>query len=235
MHTNWFRSLGLLIITLVLSMHIRAQGTITFSGDSIIVQSCHNFPSPTGTIWTVNSGNNSVTLNWKLITAKFPASGTTALIIDPIQFIPNSTGGSSWVNAHDSTRILFHIWPDTMITGDTSVFQIVVFDPLDSLGTAKILTALVYCPLQTSIMKETRHSISVFPNPSRKSFIVESKFSPDDTFLEMYDTMGKMVRRTVMTGLKMEIQGTNLPDGIYLLNISYKGEVVYKFKLVLQE
>ena len=194
--------------SLFFGTNILAQGPLSFSADTVIIAACDSIPSPMGVLKVYNNTNNTITLNWEETNILFPFDGSTALIIDPIQFPPNATNGSSWVNANDSTDILFHIWPDSMAGGDTSLFQIVIYDPMDSLNTNKTLTAIVHCPLFLSIEEmKSEYSISVFPNPLHHESTILINNSHNDQFrLMIFNMEGKFIREVDLENGKATIK-----------------------------
>lgn len=225
-----------IILFLICTGSTVSQSSLTYSSDSVIAQKCDNQFSVAGIIKVYNNTNNQVTLNWIMTQSAFPTAGWTALIIDPIQFPPNTYAGSSYVDANDSTDILFHIVPDTMTPGDTAIFQIIIYDELDSISTATYLTALVYCP-QALYITENNQSSSIFisPNPFKtQAIVLFHNPNTEKHFLMIYNSTLQIVKRISLENENVMIERNNFNSGLYFWQLWDKQKIIDYGKLIIE-
>ncbi len=210
--------------------------SITFSSDTVIVQKCDNQFSVAGIIKVYNTTNNQITLNWVMTQSAFPVTGWNALIIDPVQFPPSYSGGTYSVDANDSTDILFHIVPDSMTPGDTAIFQIMVYNALDSMNTATYLTALAYCPITSATGENTfDQSIILFPNPVNSSFSLRFSRSNNKKYsFLLYSDKGLLVKKIDdIIENTINIKNENLNSGLWYYRLWNDEHVIGSGKLII--
>lgn len=73
-------------------------------------------------------------------------------------------------------------------------------------------------------------SISVYPNPTNDILNIETKETSKPLQIKLYNTTGKEVIKTNLTSNQINI--SNLPQGLYLLNIISNGKIIKTEKIV---
>ncbi len=234
MKTKIIFGTGMILAVLFFSSKIYSQ-SLTFSSDSVIAQKCDNTFSITGIIKAHNNTSNPIALNWVLTQSVFPGTGWTALIIDPDQFPPNATGGTSYIQGNDSTDILFHVIPDAMMPGDTAIFQIMIFNPLDSNNTVAYLTALIYCPSLSAFAENVSYaSLQIFPNPFSAYTVLQINNYFKDAILLLDNSFGQTVKKIKnISGQAVTLSRDNLPGGLYFVRLIEDSKILATKKLLI--
>ncbi len=74
--------------------------------------------------------------------------------------------------------------------------------------------------------------VRTFPNPAVQSFRIES--SSEIEIVRIYDLTGKMVKQLTINGNSTDVEVSELPAGVYLIQISQKGGEVSMEKMSIQ-
>jgi hypothetical protein len=209
---------------------------LVFSTDTVVQQSCESFPPPFETIDVINNTDEDILLRWNRMEFYYPYDGSYFLVIDPMQFIPNTYQGQVMLTARDTSEIIFHIFTDFMWPGDTAFIQINVYDESDSINTSRLLTAIKFCPLETSsVAPETDIQLSVFPNPIYHEATIYIPEPNQVSLIDLYSLTGKLVMQIPVTENEINFSTDGLPAGIYLLTAVKDGRTSWMTKVVVLE
>src|SRR5688572_2976119 len=134
--------LNFVVVNILFTSRIVGQVPLSFSSDSIIVQSCDDKCQLVGVIEMYKPNKDEATIRWDMTELELLDQLDIFLIIDPIQYVPYTTGAFIHI-WDDTTDILFHMCPDTLLPGDTALIQLGVYDTKDSAGTYQLLTTIL--------------------------------------------------------------------------------------------
>ena len=83
--------------------------------------------------------------------------------------------------------------------------------------------------IKTSIQSlQGNNFIKIYPNPARNFIIVELK--EDGQFIEIFDTNGKMLKKSILLRGTNQIMLENMPSGVYMAKLNmYQNIYTYKF------
>ena len=89
---------------------------------------------------------------------------------------------------------------------------------------SKITYTLVvsFKPVENSILNPDINALAVFPNPTKGVFYIDCQGKPEE--VSVFNILGKKV----YTGTENKVDISNLPDGIYLVNLKIDKQVVTK-------
>jgi len=79
-------------------------------------------------------------------------------------------------------------------------------------------------------IEKQNENISVYPNPTNNILNIEVQENSKPLQVTLYNTLGKEVMRTNLSSSQINI--ANLPQGLYLLNISSNGKILNTEKIV---
>jgi hypothetical protein len=79
-------------------------------------------------------------------------------------------------------------------------------------------------------IEKQNENISVYPNPTNDILNIEVQENSKPLQITLYNTLGKEVMRTNLSSSQINI--ANLPQGLYLLNISSNGKILNTEKIV---
>ncbi|MEO1714245.1 MAG: T9SS type A sorting domain-containing protein, partial [Bacteroidota bacterium] len=82
--------------------------------------------------------------------------------------------------------------------------------------------------------EEVRLAIRIFPNPTQnKELTIEMKETGFYT-VRIFDLLGKQVDQFFFDGIDYPFIGDHLSTGIYILEIQYEEEILFREKLMIQ-
>lgn len=209
---------------------------VIFSADTVVQESCESFPPPFESIDVINNTDEDILLRWHRTQFYYPYDGSYFLVIDPMQFIPNTYQGQVVLNARDTSEVIFDIFTDLMYPGDSALIQINVYDQSDSINTSRLLTGIKYCSLETSnVVPETDIQLSVFPNPIYHQATIYLSEPDQVNMLVLYSLTGKPVRQIPVTDDDINFSSDDLPGGMYILTAVKDGRTSWMTKVVVIE
>ena len=194
-----------------------SQTLLSFSDDTIVVESCDDKCQLVGIIEMYTHTKEKTRVRWDITKLELLDQLDIFLIIDPIQYVPYTTGAFIHI-WNDTTDILFHMCPDTLLPGDTALIQLGVYDTKDSVGTYQLLTTILSCPLSSAtIDSEPNEAIRIYPNPFNFSTRLQTRDDLKYTHLNLYNVMGQFVRSVPINSSETEIYRDGLPEGLYFI------------------
>jgi hypothetical protein len=215
--------------------HGSAQ-SLLISSDSVFQESCVSFPPPFEAVYVVNNTDEDILLRWNRTEYYNPYDGSYFLIIHGKQYLPNTYQGYVNIPARDSAEVLFHLFTDFMWPGDTAFLQITVYDDADSINTARILTAIKYCPLSTSTTDPGNNpAIKIYPNPVYDEATITLPESTPATSLQLYSITGDIIREIPVSHHEITFSREGLPGGMYAVALMHDGKMVGVSKMILMD
>jgi hypothetical protein len=73
----------------------------------------------------------------------------------------------------------------------------------------------------------------IYPNPLRTSAVIEFEHDVMDVQIQLVDAFGKTLREQIFSGRMLEILRSELPTGIYSINITYPGRSVQQQRIII--
>ena len=89
----------------------------------------------------------------------------------------------------------------------------------------------------SSILEEAsiKKSIQIFPNPSTTSFNLQLSSPPTgETYFQLYDALGRQVKREEIISTTTTINRNNLPCGIYFWQLEQANKILERGKVVME-
>lgn len=223
------------ILLLCLANSAVSQGLI-FSNDTAIIISCENIPPAIDSHWIYNTSDQGIALRWQRVENQIPDESFYLMIFNGVQYPPFTNQGLQFVDAHDSTNIIFEFWHTHIVPGDSVILRIKIYDESDSLNTTHYQTVIQYCPLQTSNADPTSQShLYVYPNPMQQEATVTLPLFQNTSLLVLYSMTGHIVRQLPVTTSEMVIERDGLPNGMYFLTVVQKGRIFHMSKLAIAD
>ena len=228
-------SLRYSILLLCLANSAVSQGLI-FSNDTAIIISCENIPPAIDSHWIYNTSDQGIALRWQRVENQIPDESFYLMIFNGVQYPPFTNQGLQFVDAHDSTNIIFEFWHTHIVPGDSVILRIKIYDESDSLNTTHYQTVIQYCPLQTSNADPTSLShLYVYPNPMQQEATVTLPLFQNTSLLVLYSMTGHIVRQLPVTTSEMVIERDGLPNGMYFLTVVQEGRIIHMSKLAIAD
>lgn len=89
--------------------------------------------------------------------------------------------------------------------------------------------------MPASIDKNTKSSnIQIFPNPNNGIFNIDIQNFSENTTIEIYNGLGKLIEKSILTKNTKEINISNQPNGAYFIYLKNDNHVEYQ-KIILQK
>jgi len=232
---QWLRFVIILWYT-VLGINPGKAQRMIFSGDSVVVSSCEMTLNSIDTIHVYNNTDQEMYARWELVYAHHPQGGNFWLIFEPNHFLP-SPGGNVTIEPRDTVWLIFYMFHQFPLNpGDSALLRIKVFDRQDSTNTSKFLTAIQYCPLQTSnAVPPADIQLQVFPNPIIDEVTIKIPEALSATSLILYALTGEVIRQWPLPDHEITLSMDGFPRGLYFAGVESQGQVVGITKLVLVE
>jgi hypothetical protein len=141
--------------------------------------------------------------------------------------------GNTGENSGDDISI--SIKGKLLITGDNWSGQL-SFDSITCQNTNKPASFYIarrnFVPKPVGISKVlVNKSFKIYPNPNNGSFTIELENPEKDFTIEVFDVMGKLVKKVEQVG-KVTLVALDVASGIYLVKVK-NGELVWNQKMVL--
>jgi hypothetical protein len=208
---------------------------MSFSADTVTREACDSAFYLVGTISIYNLTDELIPLKWELIRNSIPVVGYHFLIVDGTQYLSFAQEGFAGLDQHDSIDVYFQYYIGDMSPGDSAIYQILIYSTADSANTDQLLTAILYCPLSTSLSKTMKKEDAavIYPNPFRSSTTIQLSEEMDHAQLFLYNASGEVVRIIHVDGRIVVIERDNLPSGMYALRILDKGLLKASARLIV--
>lgn len=150
-------------------------------------------------------------------------SDINSLAVDPLMADPNGwnfqlTAGSPCIDAGTNTGIAYDF--DLTPTPQNLVYDIGAYE---------------YIPGMQVVDPESASDILLYPNPTSGIFQVRTNEAFINALISIYDITGKAVQNTLITGPYTQVNVTELPNGIYFVEIKQNDTKIYSSKIVLQK
>ena len=233
---NYFLFVAVIaVINFLFTTKANCQGALSFSSDSIVVESCDDVFQLIGIIKMYTQTKEEVRIRWDITELRSLDPGEVFLIVDPYQYPPYTTG--AYTNIHsDTTDILFHMLLDTLLPGDTALFQIGVYDTKDSANTYQLLTTILTCPLASATTPiEPNNKIRIYPNPFNVSTTLQILDNLKFTQIIIYNLMGEVVKTIDINSNETELYRDDLPEGAYLICLMKDHMITSTAKVVVTD
>lgn len=218
--------------------------------------------SGSGTITSPTSPTTSVTglsigttiLQWSIISGCSPASTSTlAIVVKDMPSISNA-GPSQTICATSSTLnantplVGTGVW--SLISGTASiatpssptsgvgglaigmhVFQWTISNGVCASSTSTVAIYVSPCagiePSQVAT-----NSYGVFPNPTNGEIIVSLKTLNENTYVEVYNTLGQLILTKAATETNVKLNLSEFSEGVYHIKIANEGKQLYQTKVI---
>lgn len=197
--------------------------------------------SPSGgnssTINGVASGNYTVSVSdgsCSVGMATVSISGSSTLNV-------NASSSNSFVCLGQSTTLTAtgattYTWntgatgPSTIVTPTASGFYQVVGTSVGCTDTANVFQQVSLC---TGIEQNETNGkgYAVFPNPNNGNFVLMGRQVPENSTLEIYNSIGQLVQRKDMKNIHTEIDVAKEANGLYYLKVIKNGTPQYYIKV----
>ncbi|MCO5267326.1 MAG: T9SS type A sorting domain-containing protein [Brumimicrobium sp.] len=121
----------------------------------------------------------------------------------------------------------------TIATGDTSLYKPSMFTNGEESGFAvakyyiaqttlnniidSITVKFTVIPDESSIAKNTKVGLSIYPNPAQTEIMVQGEDFKNGGTLIFLDALGKEVKRNMLTGVNTKVSLTSLNKGLYFV------------------
>lgn len=231
---NLLSSVIYLIFFLFCCVNSILSQRLIFSKDTVVQESCESFPPPFESIDVINNTDEDLLLEWNTTDYDYPYDGSYFLIIDPIQYIPNTPQGQVLLSARDTTQIIFHIFTDAMLPGDSAFVQITVHDDDDTIHPTHVLTAIKYCPLQTgNVGPLSDIQFRVSPNPIYHSGTIYIPEPSPTALLVLYTFTGNPIWQIPASDYDIHFTTDDLPGGMYYLALVRGGRTTWMTRVVI--
>jgi hypothetical protein len=80
-----------------------------------------------------------------------------------------------------------------------------------------------------------RRVLSLFPNPCTTTFTIQLATSPSaETYFQLYDALGRQVKREEINSTTTTIHRNNLPSGIYFWQLTERNKILERGKVVME-
>jgi|GEM_PF-6712304 len=207
-----------------------------FSTDTVVLTSCDTYPKSIDTVLIYNNTDEDIIVNWELTQYQSPHESYYWLIFEPLQYPPSIPHGHVRLDARDTAWIIFYLAHDNFYPGDSAWMQIKVYDPLDSFDTSQTLTAIQYCPLETSITETPEDvQLQVLPNLIVDEATIKIPEYITATSLILYSITGEVIRQLPFTDHEITMSRDGLPGGMYFVGVESKGQIIGINKIIIVE
>ena len=228
------KHLVIICLLMLAARSISGQETLQFSADTVVSSACDGFVL-VGIIDVYNTSDEDIRVRWKRQRLDFPNGGTEFMIAAGIQYLPGTPAHAFNLYGLDSTEIYFNLFLDTLAPGDSVIWQVLFYDENDSIGTNKLLTAILECPLSSDVEEiDVSPSVSISPNPFNSYTIVSHQGSTID-HVKIFDLSGRLVHSIPVSGDQIILTRENLMEGIYIACYYFQGEIAGYSKLMVAD
>jgi hypothetical protein len=112
---------------------------------------------------------------------------------------------------------------------------VVTYSYTDALGCAASATENFFVDVCNQVSSNVLNEISIYPNPNKGVFFVETGVLSGDCIAELFTVQGKLLQKVQLNAItRNEISTSTLPNGIYMLRIAYEGHVK-NFKITVSK
>jgi PKD repeat protein len=94
------------------------------------------------------------------------------------------------------------------------------------------ITQLVSACTNVGQLAAQNSEFMVYPNPSRGEFIVSVGTEQTSAYIEVYNGLGQLIRKDVMTGIHTKIDLSQHPNGFYQVRVMENGKQLYTSKMI---
>jgi hypothetical protein len=209
--------------------------TITGSGASTYSYSSGSVVSPTATatytvsgtstLGCVGSAVSSVTVNPSPLVSA--TSSSSLICVGQSAILTASTSATTYTWNTGATTATISVSPTV-----TSTYTVSSVGTNGCVGNGNVTVNVSAC---TGINEAVANSISVYPNPTSGlvNVILTSELSKNST-IEVYDAIGKLVVKQVLTSEANAVNISNLTNGIYTFKVLNNSNVIKIGKIVKQ-
>lgn len=219
----------------VLPVNSGAQNSISISTDTVMTEACFGSPILFDTIYMQNVTDHDVNLIWERTRLSLPHVVNTFLIIDPAQYPHTANHHHVVIHSMDSSRIMFHVWTDTLNPGDSVVWQLHLYDELHPLDFDTVVTAIAVCPLASGIAEQERDekNIRIYPNPVRDIAVMKLGIEFIGGVVQIFDLSGRLLRTLSLNNNEVLLDRDGLQAGLYIARIDSDLQHAWPVKFVI--
>lgn len=134
----------------------------------------------------------------------------------------NAAVTDHWIEGIGSNEVPFHWSLANPVLCDVTQDSVLIYGPVCSL----------YNDLQAL---NTNKTVVLYPNPSTTSFTLQLSTPPTtQTYFQLYDALGRQVKREEINSSSTTINRNNLPGGIYFWQLLSENKILDRGKLVIE-
>lgn len=239
-----------------------SSGSTTLAGNTpVIGAGTWSVISGSGTIVTPTSPTSAITglsagttiLQWSISSGCYaPSTSTMSINVSDVPTISNagtsqtvcatttslsgntpSVGTGAWSLVSGTATITSPNLPNTSVTGmalGTNVFQWTISNSVCALSSSTVSVFVYPCGIED--INNGTSAISVYPNPTLGEITVTLEKITDNTFVEVYNSLGQLISKQVAKEIILKINLTEQAKGIYHVRITKDGKQLYKTKVI---
>ncbi|PQJ12137.1 hypothetical protein CJD36_010145 [Flavipsychrobacter stenotrophus] len=212
-------------------------GIISVSGTGVVTP----VSAGTGTvIYTLTNACGADTVMSAITVTGLPTAGTISgddsVCEGALITLTGSVSGGMWSSTNSSVASISSSGNITGLVAGTVVISYAVTNSCGSASVGQTVTVLSTADCNTGVVTTApgQSMISIYPNPTNGSFIVEIPQPGNDAVITITDISGKVVEiiKSNNHELQIPVYLTNLASGTYLIKVEADGKV-YRDKVVL--
>jgi hypothetical protein len=118
----------------------------------------------------------------------------------------------------------------TTIANAPGIYTITITNPVTSCSTTSLITVAVCARIDQNALANT--NINIFPNPSNGIFNVDFTGLPQNSVVEIYSTLGVLVKKQPVISEKSTVNLQNEPSGLYIVYVISGDKAIKVSKIV---
>ncbi len=148
------------------------------------------------------------------------------------------TGNSATLVANHSggTPPVTFLWSTSAnsqsITVGPTITTVYTSTLTDNNGCNKTVTQTITVSACTGIVENSLSGFGIYPNPNSGEFTIALNKLGESTSVEIYNTLGQMIKNEPLTKLQTKINLIGEPNGIYFIRVVENGKPVYFSKII---
>lgn len=171
-----------------------------------------------------NTKTISVTVNNGPSITAFSSSSVICVGQSAILTASSSATSYTWSTGSNSTSI-------SVSPTITTSYTISGTNPAGCIGSTVITQSVSPCTGITTITNPSAN-YGAYPNPNNGEFIVTVEKLTENTFVEIYNTIGQLVSKQVLKDYSTKINLSEQADGVYYVLITKESKHLFKTKVI---